>query len=400
MKLLTTGVEMQKRNFIIYSILLVSLALFGFDCSSTEITSAKLYIQQKQYDKALEALRKEVKTNPKSDEGYYMLGVVYGEKEMYDDMRGAFDSSLAISKKYAKEIDQEKKFYWANLFNQAVKYYNEGMKAGPDSMKIILNKSAHDFNEGVKLEPDSAQNYKNLAFVYMNLGENDKAIEPLQTLIKKDHSVDNYKLLGQLLDNKAAGLMNKYKDSKDVQDSLQAMSTYNQAIDVLQKGRQLYPNDTNLLLYISNAYIGTDRMDQARDAFKEGIQKDSTNKYYRYDYGVILLNSNEYPAAITQFKKAVELDPNYQNAIYNLGIAYVKWGTEINSETLKKDSASTDTTYKLKYQQALPYLEKLVQLKTDDASAWELLGKVYAVLGMKDDAANAFNKADAIRKKQ
>ena len=29
---------------------------------------------------------------------------------------------------------------------------------------------------------------------------------------------------------------------------------------------------------------------------------------------------------------------------------------------------------------------------------WELLGKVYSVLGMQDDATNAFKKADDLRK--
>jgi cytochrome c-type biogenesis protein CcmH/NrfG len=28
---------------------------------------------------------------------------------------------------------------------------------------------------------------------------------------------------------------------------------------------------------------------------------------------------------------------------------------------------------------------------------WELLGKVYSVLGMQDDATNAFNQADKLR---
>jgi cytochrome c-type biogenesis protein CcmH/NrfG len=36
-------------------------------------------------------------------------------------------------------------------------------------------------------------------------------------------------------------------------------------------------------------------------------------------------------------------------------------------------------------------------MKSDDAVLWELLGKVYTVLGMQDDAINAFNKADELR---
>jgi cytochrome c-type biogenesis protein CcmH/NrfG len=48
----------------------------------------------------------------------------------------------------------------------------------------------------------------------------------------------------------------------------------------------------------------------------------------------------------------------------------------------------------------LPYLESVVQNEHDKPQIWELLGKVYAILGMQDDATNAFNKADALRKQQ
>jgi cytochrome c-type biogenesis protein CcmH/NrfG len=40
-----------------------------------------------------------------------------------------------------------------------------------------------------------------------------------------------------------------------------------------------------------------------------------------------------------------------------------------------------------------------VQKKQDDAPTWELLGKVYSVLSMNDDANKAFEKADKIRNK-
>jgi len=60
--------------------------------------------------------------------------------------------------------------------------------------------------------------------------------------------------------------------------------------------------------------------------------------------------------------------------------------------------AKEETQSKEKYKAALPYLESYVQKKTDDAQIWELLGKVYTVMGMPTDASNAFKKADAIRK--
>ena len=74
----------------------LGFTFMGYQCSSTELTSAKLYIQQKNYDKALEALLKDVQKNPDSDEGYYLLGYVYGEKDQYSEMMDAFNKSLSL----------------------------------------------------------------------------------------------------------------------------------------------------------------------------------------------------------------------------------------------------------------------------------------------------------------
>ena len=125
------------------------------------------------------------------------------------------------------------------------------------------------------------------------------------------------------------------------------------------------------------------------------VEKDPMNKTYRYNYGVLLLNAEKYAEAETQLKKAIEIDPDYENAIYNLGVTYVKWGTAMNKEAEKQGVISED--YKQKYEAALPYLEKVVEKDPTNVAIWELLGKVYSVLGMKDDANNAFKKADELR---
>ena len=44
---------MQSSKIIIVIALFLGIIFTGFECSSTELTSAKLYIQQKNYDKAL-----------------------------------------------------------------------------------------------------------------------------------------------------------------------------------------------------------------------------------------------------------------------------------------------------------------------------------------------------------
>jgi tetratricopeptide (TPR) repeat protein len=397
--ILIDGVRMQKRKlYTIVFILLAGLAFVGFQCSSTEMTSAKLYIQQKNYDKALDALEKEVAKNPKSAEGYYYLGYVYGEKDQYGKMIEAFDKSLAISNEYKSQVEDQKKYFWANLFNRGVSYYQKGVNStNEDSTKILFDKSINSFEYAAQLEPDSSDTYKNLAFVYMGAEQNEKAIEPLQKLIKLEHSLDGYKYLGEIYYNQGIMSKNDYTVTQAAEDSLKAMTDFNKAIKVLEEGRKYFPDNPELLLTLSNSYINADKVEIALNTFKEGVDKDPQNKYYRYNYGVLLLGKDDYKGAAEQFKKAIEIDPEYQNAIYNLAVTYVKWGTYINK--LAEDQGEMDNTeYKEKYQQALPYLEKSVEIQPDQAATWELLGKVYTVLDMKDDAQNAFNKADELRK--
>lgn len=389
---------MQIKKFLPIIIFFIGIVFTGYQCSSTELTSAKLYIQQKNWDKAIESLQKEVQKNPQSDEGYYLLGVVLGERERYQEMIDAFNKSLSISKKYSENISSTKKYHWANLFNRGVAFYQRGNKTeDKDSTKILYDKSVEAFSQAIAIEPDSADTYKNLAFVYMSQQRYDDAISPLEKLIEKEQALDGYKFLSEILYYKGMELKNKYDNNKNLSDSLEAMKYFDRTIAVAEEGRKKYPDDSELLVTLSNAYIAANKIDIAIEAFKAGIEKEPQNQYYHYNYGVLLLGKNDFKAAEEQFLAALEIDPEYYNASYNLAVTYVKWGAYINKLADEKGDLN-NKEYKEKYKKALPYLEKVVQSKKDDIAMWELLGKVYSVLGMTSDAENAFKKADELRK--
>lgn len=389
---------MHRSKLFITLILLTGLAVTGFQCASTELTSAKLYIQQKNYPKALESLKREVEKNPQSDEGYYLLGYVSGELGNFDTLVSAFNKSLVISKQFEKDINASKKYYWAQSFNQGVVNFQKGSTSkDKDSSQIFFDKSIVAFKNAVAIEPDSADTFKNLAFVYMTEQKYDEAVEPLQSLIHKEKTIDGYKYLGEIYYNKAIKFRSQYGNSHNINDSLSANDYYEKTINLMQEGRKLYPNDSELLILLSNSYIGAQKIDVAIGAFKIGVDQDPGNKYYRYNYGVLLLGNNNFQEAEEQFIKAIEIDSAYQNAIYNLGVTYVKWGAKLAKENEdKKDNQ--DTVYMEKYRSSLPYLEKSLQLKPDDAAMWELVGRVYTALGIQDKAQKAFDKADALRK--
>ncbi len=386
-----------KKAFIYLSILGMVLGIMAFQCASAELTGAKLYINQKQYEKAKETLLKEVQKNPNSDEGWYLLGYLFGEEGNIPKMLEAFDKSLSISKKFEQQIIESKKYYWATGFNKGVSFFNMATKtANQDSMKLLFEKAAENFNNSILCEPDSAGAYINLVYTYLNLNRIDDTITPLEKLVNIGTSPEAFSMLGQIYTEKGNQLMDNYKLSNNPADSIQAFDNFNKAIEVLEKGRQKYPDDGEILLRLSNAYISANKLDVAMSAFKAGVEKEPNNKYYRYNYGVLLLNADNYSEAETQFKAAIELDPDYTNAVYNLAVTYIRWGAKIREEMEEKGEVSD--AYKEKFNAAIPYLEKYLAVNPQEPTIWELLGKVYANLGMKEKSEEAFNKADQYRK--
>jgi tetratricopeptide (TPR) repeat protein len=390
------GVRMKNSNLFIAGMLLVVIIFSGFQCSSTELTSAKLYIQQKNWDKALETLQADVQKNPQSDEGYYLMGTVYSELDKTDEMIDAFDKSLAISDKFAKSISEYRTFQWANNFNRGVSLFQRGNKStDEDSAKVFFDMAIDAYNKAIILEPDSAETYRNLAFAYLTTGQAEESIDPLKKLVALDQAEEGYQYLGQVYYSLGANMMNDYKSNANVADSVKAMAYLENSITTLEEGLAKYPENSDMQVARTSAYIAIGRVEEAIASSKLLVEKDPMNKTYRYNYGVLLLNAGNYAEAETQLKKAIEIDPDYENAIYNIGVTYVKWGTAINKEAEKQGVISED--YKQKYEAALPYLEKVVEKDPTNVAIWELLGKVYSVLGMNDDANNAFKKADELK---
>lgn len=387
---------MQKSKILLVVALFIGMIFSGFQCSSTELTSARLYIQQKNFSKAIEVLKQDVGKNPKSDEGWFLLGHTYGEIGDLDSMVLAYDKSLAISNKFETEISDSKNYYWANNYNSGVNLFKQANNtADEDSAKIFYDKSINAFEKAALIQPDSADTYKNMAFVYMSSGRNELAIEPLQELVKLKKELDGYRYLGEIYYTMGSNKNSEYQISGNLADSLEAVEYLNKAIVVLEDGVAIYPNDGELTRILNASYIETGRIQEALKSSKLLIESEPDNETYRYNFGVILLQTNDFSGAEEQFLKALEINPDYENAAYNLGLTYVKWGTQLK---MKEEETEVYTDEDIeKYRQALPYLENIVKKDTENAEIWELLGKVYSILSMQDKAMDAFNKADQLR---
>jgi len=369
----------------------------AYQCASTEITSARLYIQQKNYDKAEEVLKKEVTKNPQSEEGWYLTGFVKHEKRDYKGMLEAFQNALKAGKKYEREINQLLKASWAENFNDGVNYFNSANKMdNPDTVKIFRQKAINSFETAILMQPDSNDTYRNLVFVYLSANDLDGSIEPSERWVKRVKSLESFQVLTEIYYTKAEQQWNKYLTSKNAQDSIKAIELYQLTEKYATEGLQKYPDDGTLNSFLFNTYISLGKKELALQKAKAAVDANPNDKFTNYNYGTMLLEAKNYEEAVKYFKKALEIDPKYENAIYNIAACFINWGIQVREK--EEETNATERTYKRYFEEARVYLEQLVELSPNDYKTWERLGQVYAVLGMKEKAEQAFNKADELRK--
>jgi tetratricopeptide (TPR) repeat protein len=193
-------------------------------------------------------------------------------------------------------------------------------------------------------------------------------------------------------------------EKKAAKDSVGALALFQQAAEAFEVAYKADPEDMENITNLIDAYERADQSDKAMALTKEAVESDPENKIFRYAYGVFLLQQEDFEGSIAQFEKAVQLDPEYDDATYNLGVAYLNWGVKLKQDADKKAEEAAaagkeikeDRTYQEQFRAAIPYLEKAAEARQDDATLWQQLGKVYANLNMVEKSLAAFEKYDKI----
>ncbi len=197
------------KKFIIYGMLVISaasLALMGFQCSSAEMTSAKLYIQRKEFQNAEAQLLKEVAKNPKNEEAWYMLGQIRVELKDYKGMKDAYVKASEIGTKFKKEIDGQTVATWGRLFNQGVEELNKAQDSTGFDAAIERYKLAS------YVMPESTVNQQNLGLAYYRKGDYENAIGPLTIAMEKSRSLFAIKVLSNIYLVRANELKSKFTE--------------------------------------------------------------------------------------------------------------------------------------------------------------------------------------------
>ena len=166
------------------------------------------------------------------------------------------------------------------------------------------------------------------------------------------------------------------------------MGDDDKAMKAVQEARISSPNDINLILTEANIYIQLGEKVKFQELMNQAISQDPNNPGLFYNLAVVTSDLGDKNSAREYYEKAIEIDPNYQNAYLNLVALILEGEQQIVEEmnslgTSSKDNARYDTL-KLEreklYQECVPILKKLIDLEKNE-DAIKTLMNIYGTLG-------------------
>lgn len=161
------------------------------------------------------------------------------------------------------------------------------------------------------------------------------------------------------------------------------------ALEAYKDAREKDPKDVNLILNEANLYYKLGDKEKFKALMAEASEVAPDNPDLFYNVGVINMEQGNLEDARKAYKRAIEINPGYVNAQLNLSTTYVNEGNELIDEmnslgNSKKDIARYDELKAKKdslFRDGAIILEDALKLNPDNQSILSQLKNIYGALG-------------------
>jgi tetratricopeptide (TPR) repeat protein len=158
--------------------------------------------------------------------------------------------------------------------------------------------------------------------------------------------------------------------------------------EILSEARANYPENKDLLDIQLQAFLDNKDYDGALANLDEAIEKNPSKGIYHFVKGNILQTElKDLDAALSEYKRAVELDSTLSDAMYMCGLVYIDRANEITEQmnNLGLNETRKYNTLKDKqkgvFEESLQYFEKSYEMNPSDMDIVRALMEVYRKVG-------------------
>lgn len=159
------------------------------------------------------------------------------------------------------------------------------------------------------------------------------------------------------------------------------------AFALVSKARAEYPNDKVLAEYEIQLLLQLNKMDEAMAQIKDALANDPNNSGLLLRFGYLKEQGGDFDGALAEYKKSVEVDPNFFEGNYYTGALMLEKSRSILAEL----NSLTDAEWEKKspemgkqadelYKQAVPFFTKALEIKPDNTDIMIVLFQVHTRL--------------------
>lgn len=158
---------------------------------------------------------------------------------------------------------------------------------------------------------------------------------------------------------------------------------FEKAEEILCAGRVKYPNNNGILIAEINILLGQGRFEEVITKLKKSIELEPENESLYLALGDSYKEVKNTEEALNYYNKALEINPDYFLALYNLGVVYYSRAFDLNMEA---NDLPFDQTKRYKeimaeanefFLKGLPYFERAHAIDAEDSDVIKALRQIY-----------------------
>lgn len=351
------------RLFLILIIISISCSILY---SSSESTSATLYMRQEIWDKAVVFWEKHLKNKPNDADAHMQAGICYGRLDDYQKAYDHFAAAMKLKPELIKDIDAFRIDFLRNRSsNEGVSSYKKAEESKDKAEQTKLYEEAiNHFKKALIIAPEWSEGYIMIGQIYSKMDQKEKALElydqayqknkdnlivlsNIASIYRQNKKIDKAKEIYSILIEATKPENIEKNPNKQVKENAKkirtdAMTGYaallmaeNKQSEAMKIYEQLIadnPSSSTLYYNIGLAYYETEQWENAATSFLKSAEFEKEKKYKGdafWKAGMSYIKAKDWQKSIDAWLEYLKLFPEDANAHQNLAVCYLNTGNNM-----------------------------------------------------------------------
>jgi len=308
-----------------------------------------LFVQNNQYEKAIEFLSRALTINPNQFDIYNNIGLALFGVGKFIASVNSYNKAIELNPAYVDaHYNRANTFRELGQFEEAIKSYDSVVKLKADHVDAYYNRgialseikryeeSIINFRKVIALQPQHAEAYNNLGIGLVHSAYFEEALNSYYKSINlQPNYAEAHNNLGTVLEKlgRTEEALNSYNSALKIKPTfseayynrgnlLFKLKNFTESIRDYKKVVEINPRNINAHYNLGNTLQELGRHEDAINSYDNALEIEPTYEEVHFNRGNALKKLRKYEESLLSYSKAIEINPNYSEAYNNRGTSF------------------------------------------------------------------------------